>query len=265
MSQSRNWVFTLNNYTEDEVNALRKYPCDYIIIGFEVGAEGTPHLQGYIEFPGVKRFETLKKFNPRIRWAKRAGSASQASEYCKKDNNFESHGNLSAQGERNDLTEIGDLIVKENASLASIAEDYPSQFVRYHKGFTALKNAVLKDRTEAPKVYWLWGPTGVGKTRHCVETHPSFYIKDSSMWWDGYEQQQAIVIDDYEWNYNRETFRNLLRLLDRYPYQGQVKGGFVKINSPFIYITCEYPPENYWKGADYDQMKRRITEIIHVS
>jgi len=48
--QFRNFVFTLNNYSEEEHETLLK--CDsfkYIIIGREIGDSGTPHLQGYAE------------------------------------------------------------------------------------------------------------------------------------------------------------------------------------------------------------------------
>jgi len=53
----------------------------------------------------------------------------------------------------------------------------------------------------------------------------------------------------------------LLRLLDKYPYQGQIKGGYVKINSNII-ITCEFPPEYFWKGNELAQITRRINKIF---
>lgn len=81
------------------------------------------------------------------------------------------------------------------------------------------------------------------------------------MWWDGYEQQEAIIIDDFD---GKWPYRDLLRLLDRYPYQGQYKGGYVKINSPYIYITCEYSPSFFWRGNEFAQIHRRLSEIKHL-
>lgn len=86
--QFRHVCFTLNNYTEEEYKQLIEMECKYLVIGKEVGEEGTPHLQGYIEFKTPKRFSTLKNINQRIHWEERRGTAKQASEYCKKEGNF---------------------------------------------------------------------------------------------------------------------------------------------------------------------------------
>lgn len=56
--KSRNWCFTLNNYTEFEIRTLKeaiernKYR--FICWGYEVSESGTPHLQGYLELHGAK-------------------------------------------------------------------------------------------------------------------------------------------------------------------------------------------------------------------
>jgi len=81
------------------------------------------------------------------------------------------------------------------------------------------------------------------------------------MWWDGYEQQEAIIIDDFD---GKWPYRDLLRLLDRYPYQGQFKGGYFKVNSPYIYITCEFAPSYFWQGNEYAQVFRRLKEVKYV-
>jgi len=51
---TRAWCFTLNNYTEEERDALRSLKCKYIVFGYERGEEGTPHLQGYVHLSTQK-------------------------------------------------------------------------------------------------------------------------------------------------------------------------------------------------------------------
>ncbi len=89
-SRVRRVCFTLNNYTDDEVVTLSHYFEEHgkYIIGKEVGEEGTPHLQGYVEFKGQKRFSTLKKLNQRIHWEKARGNRDQNIRYCSKENNY---------------------------------------------------------------------------------------------------------------------------------------------------------------------------------
>lgn len=257
---ARNCVFTLNNYTEEEYNAVLNWDCKYLIVGKEVGEQNTPHLQGYVEWLHAKKFTSLKNLNPRIHWEKRRGTAKEASDYCKKEGYFYEKGTISCQGKRSDLEDVAEM-VEQKVSLKEIAQTFPTTYIKYHKGIEKLINIFYEDRNEKPYVHWRWGKTGTGKTYGAVQAHPSHYIKDGTKWWDGYEQQEAIIIDDFDgkWDY-----RNFLRLLDKYKYQGETKFGYVKINSPYIYITCEHPPSHFWDDTELSQILRRIDKIVEV-
>lgn len=260
-NQHRDWCFTYNNYTEEGERQVKEYRCEYLVYGREIGDSGTPHLQGYIEFKSPKRLATLKKQLPKeIHWELRKGTKKQAADYCKEDGDFFEKGEMTRQGERTDLHRVNEL-VEEKATLATIAEECPTEFIKYQRGITALRNLrVLKPRSGPAICVWLWGKTGVGKTRFPFDTHNTVYIKDGTMWWDGYDQQEAIVVDDYD---GKWPFRNFLQFLDRYPFQGQVKGGYVNINSPYIYVTCEFPPSSLYSGTELAQVERRLTGIFH--
>lgn len=279
--QARRMCFTYNNYTQDQAEELKKYKCNYLVMGAEVSASGTPHLQGYIEFQGGKNFKTLNKAFPGCWWTSAKGTPKQASDYCIKGEqshdefkllgsegpNFGKNaciftkGEMTKQGARNDLAEVGDMITK-GASLEDIASACPQQWMKYNRGISSLHvmlNHKDRDGTVFPKIFWLWGESGTGKSYSVFEKHKreDVYIKDSSIWWDGYNQQEVILIDDYE----PMAFRTFLRLLDVNHMQVQIKGGTVKINSPFIYITCEFPPEHFYKEENtLLQVTRRIFE-----
>lgn len=87
--QMYNWCFTLNNYTDEEIVAIKAIDYKYLVFGYEVGENGTPHLQGYIELTKRLRFGGVKKlFPPRVHLEARRGTAEEAADYCKKDGVF---------------------------------------------------------------------------------------------------------------------------------------------------------------------------------
>lgn len=259
MARSRNIIFTLFNYNDKIIENLKQQAFTYLIFGKEHTKDGKEHLQGYIEFPEAIRWSTLINKFKGIHLEKRLGTAFQAAEYCKKEGKYEEYGEISKQGSRTDLKELAIIATQEGAK--AVAIKMPDMYIKYHRGIKALICELYNDRNTMPKVTWLWGKTGCGKTRQAIEAHKSFYIKDDTKWWDKYEQQEAIILDDFSGNWE---FRNLLRLLDRYPYLGEIKGGTIPINSPYIYITCEFPPEHYWTDSSLAQILRRVTVVTEV-
>ncbi len=91
MSQSRHWCLTINNPVVDDVPD-DKSQFEYIIVGNEVGTEGTNHLQMYICFNSRVRLTQVKKLFPRAHIERMRGSPTQAAAYCKKDGDFEDWG-----------------------------------------------------------------------------------------------------------------------------------------------------------------------------
>lgn len=111
MSRAKNWVFTVNNYTDEEHQALQTIVetndnVVYIIFGRETGEQGTPHLQGYLVLHNRMRLQQVKRLPglSRAHLELRRGSHEQAREYCSKDGDvFEAGVAPSGQGVRNDL------------------------------------------------------------------------------------------------------------------------------------------------------------------
>jgi hypothetical protein len=92
VSPSKRWCFTLNNYTEENVLDLMVHldslRADFVI-GFEVGASGTRHLQGCIQRPGKWRpLPLLKGCLGRAHFEKCKGSWLQNVQYCTKDGSY---------------------------------------------------------------------------------------------------------------------------------------------------------------------------------
>lgn len=114
-----------------------------------------------------------------------------------------------------------------------------------------------------PIVHWWFGPTGVGKSRKAFETYGSeAYVKMNDKWWDGYVGQKTVIFDDYRSNLC--PFHILLRILDRYPYRVEVKGGSIELSATVFVITTTSLPEVIWysrTGEAINQLLRRITHI----
>ena len=81
----RNWCYTINNYDEEELKSIADWPdVVYNVMGLEVGEEGTPHIQGYVEMNKKCRLSAMKKLNERAHWERREGKQHEAIDYCKK-------------------------------------------------------------------------------------------------------------------------------------------------------------------------------------
>jgi len=141
MAGSKNWCWTLNNPTEDERTVLTNLasttpsPFLYLVYGFELGDSGTPHFQGYVQFPrrtGLARCRSL--ISPRAHFEPANGTPKQASDYCKKDGDFVEFGQIVGvtQGRRSDWDALREFVV-EYGSVPSdriLAGRFPSLFSR---------------------------------------------------------------------------------------------------------------------------------------
>jgi len=265
MSQkSKYWVFTINNPTGQDDEDLSRLinKATYIIWTPEIGKQGTPHYQGYMEFRTRRTLKSVKKDLPRAYLCKRKGTALQAQAYCLKDNpgQAECFGQISqpAQGKRTDLDKVKDLL-NRGATDADIADAHFGSWCRYRKSFQAYK--LLKSKRNWPcTILWITGPSGSGKSRHAHEHHPDAYYKSPGKWWCGYQGEDTVVLDDYRADWC--TYGVLLRWADRYPCLIETKGGTIPLLCKLIIITtCKTPQETFPNKYDR-QLERRISEVI---
>lgn len=263
--RSRGWCITLNNWTEDELKNVWVDKAVYQIIGKEVGEEGTPHLQGYVYLKDAKTLASMKRLvGARCHLEIAAGNAGQNREYCSKDGDYEERGKCPKQGKRVDLEKLAQMTLSEGLDAVRVA--HPGQYIQWNKGLKALAYDSIPKRTKKPRVVWLWGKAGTGKTREAVgEDYSRVYIKSIPRWWDGYRGEPRVVMDDVAPGLWKETeYRDFLMSIDRYPYLGEVKCGTVSVPCDEIYITCEHPPAYFWSGNKLDQVTRRLDEVREV-
>lgn len=91
--RSRTWCATINNYDDSTYQqAVNVTGTSYHVIGKEVSATGTPHLQCYFKFTNAMRLSSLKTLLPTAHWEIARGSSIQNRDYCTKDGDFEERG-----------------------------------------------------------------------------------------------------------------------------------------------------------------------------
>lgn len=108
--KAKRWCFTINNYTDEHINALTALPSVYCIWGKETApTTGTLHLQGFVVFENARHRTAVVADIGGGHWVPANGTSLQASEYCKKDGSFTERGILPVnQGKRKDLERIVD-------------------------------------------------------------------------------------------------------------------------------------------------------------
>lgn len=252
---SKSWTFTLNNYSAQDVQRFRDFECSYLVIGFETGDSGTPHLQGYLLWKRSYRLTQLKKLVPSAHWE--IAIVTDAMNYCMKEN-YEVI-DRRTKGKRNDLLEA--VTTLKESGLKKMKVDHPTTYVKFHSGLEKLWNPTK--RTWKPTVTWIWGKTGVGKTKKVFDAEGfDIWVSGKNLrWWQGYEEQEVVLIDDFRADFC--TFHELLRILDRYPYTVEVKGGSRQLVAKRMYITSCFPPDKvYDTREDIEQLLRRIDEVV---
>lgn len=263
---TRNVCFTLNNYSEEEEKDIQSLDCGYLVYGYEIGENGTPHLQGYIEFRGSKRWTTLKNLNKRIHWESRRGSSQQAINYCKKDGKYFEKGEPSRQGERRDLEELKNDIIEEKTTVDEITINTPNYYHLYGRTLNKIEDIALrkKYRNWMTTCDWLYGKTGAGKSHKAFENYnpdTHYVYPNDNGWWDGYSGQEIVIINEFR---GQITYSELLDLIDKWPKTVKRRNREpVPFLAKHIIITSSLRPEEvYFNLAENDrleQLLRRIT------
>ena len=102
----RNWVFTLNNHTDDDIERLANpyEQVKYIAYGKEIApTTETPHLQGYICCWEPQRMTFFKRQIPRAHMEPMRGRLQDNDMYIEKEGDLTTWGQKPDQGRRSDI------------------------------------------------------------------------------------------------------------------------------------------------------------------
>jgi len=274
------WCFTINNPSTTwnspadfmaDVHGHPTHKVRYLVFQLEKGDNGTLHWQGYVEFMRSVRFgivQVLMKGKAHLE--PRRGTRSQARMYCMKTDSREDgpwevgDWRSGGQGTRNDLVAVADEI-ERGATEATIASHFPVCYIKYHSGLNKLICLNVKERTEPPTVILCYGPTGTGKTKYCYDTWPELYRKPcESRWFDKYQSQQVLLIDDFGGRASKMSLLYLLQLLDRYPIIVEAKGRYISMQATTIVITTNSHPRLWYDYSRREESYRALARRVHL-
>jgi len=259
---SRSWVYTINNYNDEELLQVTLFTVRKHRVCREVGDSGTPHLQGAVTFSRAYRLSQLAKLVPRAHWER--AKCVDAENYCTKGEVLINVGHNN-QGSRTDLETIADEI-ESGKLMYEIAKAHPSQYIRYNSGLEKLKFILSKhcEVFEKMEVIVIWGPPGSGKSKLAREMDPKLYnVQEPAgarLWFDGYDNEETILFDDFYGSWM--PYHKLLQLLDIYPMLLEIKGGQTRRRWNKVIITSNKPPEEWYNRDECDALLRRIKRTI---
>ena len=119
--------------------------------------------------------------------------------------------------------------------------------------------------------YWFYGSPGTGKTRAAMFSKLVIgkrFKKDVNKWFDGYEAQPIIVMDDFG---SLDMPRSLVdrfgyylkKWADRYPVTGEIKGSTVELQHTHFIVTSNYKLEEIFRDQEMLLALQRRFRVVH--
>lgn len=271
-SSAKNWCFT-SFLPADRHPTFKETECVYMVYQRErCPSTGKEHWQGFLQTKIKRTMQKVKSLiEDEAAHLEVCRSIPHAMEYCRKADTRVSgpyekgdKTKVCVQGKRVDLEEIKQAL-DDGKGLCEISSTYFSQFIRYSRGFALYKTLHAPTKRPTPHIIVITGPSGIGKSLFASIFRPtsSYWLrkpssKGGSIFWDGYDGQDCVVIDEF---YGWIPYDLLLRILDRYPLQLDFKGGAVSLVSKHFIFTSNKPWRKWYKLDDVSALERRLKEF----
>jgi hypothetical protein len=231
----------------------------------EVGEGGTEHWQLFASFSNKVRLGTIRSLIPG-HWEPSRSQA--AEEYVWKEETrvagtqFELGRRPFKRNSSTDWARVAELA--RSGHLNTIAEEEPQIWLQNYR---TLKQITV-DHMQCPPALtgpcgrWIHGPPGVGKSFWARQQWgDNLYIKAQNKWWDGYQGQKFVLLDDFD----SKVLGHYLKIwCDAYPFTAETKGGTLQIRPLLFIITSNYSIQELFTECQQvqDAVKRRCQQIF---
>ena len=291
----RKYQLTINNpamhgLTRDVIKQiLEQFPsCEYWCMCDEIGEHGTLHTHLYTSFTNAVMFSTMQRrfYGAHIEIVK--GTHRENRDYVRKEGKwldskkaetnlpetFEESGELPEEPDRRvKQSEAILAMVEAGASDSEIMRAYPSA-MNHLKNIEQARQTLLEEKYgvdwRTVEVTYIWGETGVGKTRSVVEKYGYknvFRVTNYTHPFDGYKGQDVILFDEFR---SSLKFSDMLAYIDGHPVMLPCRYADKVACYTKVYIISNIPLEKQYplvqveEPAGYAAFHRRIEEVYEM-
>jgi len=269
-TRAKRWCFTINNWTDEDFEHFLELEdkVKWAIAGREQGKQGTPHLQGFAHFTKQTYFRQVCAMIPFAHWEMAREDDEANYKYCSKEGDFTILGEVpefTAVKRMRSMEDFED--TRRLARRGRIDQVRADHYVKYY----AQLRRITQDNPQHVNNLdgdlhnvWIWGKPGTGKSRFArFLTSDTHYDKSCNKWWDGYQGQQEVIIDDFEPTHS--VLAHHLKLwTDRYRLTAETKGSSASIRPKRIIVTSNYGIEDIgWDLVTVEAIKRRFPFVFY--
>lgn len=291
---SRNYCWTLNNYTQEEYDFLVSKELvdelNYHIVAKE--EVSTPHLQGYTVFKKSLRMAAVKKLfqTNRVHLEARKGTHEEAADYCKKDGEYKEFGNVAEHAKKKtasawsllkdatsydeacSLLESGsprDWYIQGDNIRANLKRKFTEAFPVYDPKYTdfdipqELQDWLDNWEEERTPCLFLIGPSRLGKTtwaRSIIQPHTYWKMQIDLATFN--PESKLIIFDDIDWKLLSYSAKGWLTQAGEFTATDKYhKKRIINVTFPAIFICNEYPVWTNKAEYDYWMANGKFVEI----
>ena len=276
-------MFTVNNPDKKALKAVKKLrfneDVQYCVFQGEKGQNGTPHLQGFIQFKKKKRRSAVQSLlGGKAHLELRRGTVEQAMAYPKKEDTYskEVHERVEwgepnlrdKQGKRTDLDRLAEDI-KGGATVDQIMTSYPKHYVLHRTNIRGtINDYAQKQERSGHKLIILFGDAGSGKSytgrRLVQEAAGEGVWEQVAADLSDYGQKNTprhVLIEEFKGNIKLSDFK---QLFDPGSTRPPLHQRYANVNylAELTIITSNYHPATWYDLTPTDACAfyRRITE-----
>lgn len=148
------------------------------------------------------------------------------------------------------------------AENGTVKEEYPDVYFRYNSTCNRLARPVFEPLPETCGI-WYTGPSGSGKSSAARKNYPGLYDKLLNKWWDNYDGEDVVLLDDLDHFHAPAMGSALKRYADHYPFRAEVKTSSMLIRPKLIVVTSQYTIQELWPEPELQSALLRRFKVTH--